>query len=57
MYSVIVLDRGRPIAKHPNLDRDVAHELTRAYLALGWPEDKVRLQMDEAIISQERVAA
>jgi hypothetical protein len=47
-YTVIVLDRGRPIAKHTQLDRDVGKELFQAYRALGWPEEKVIIQPDAA---------
>jgi hypothetical protein len=44
---VIVLDRGRPIAKHTALDLEVGRELVSAYRALGWPEDKVILQTEQ----------
>jgi hypothetical protein len=54
-YTVIVLDRGRPIAKHPKLDREVGEELVRAYRAIGWPEEKIRMEADEAF--EARAAA
>lgn len=55
-YSVFVLDRGRPIAKHPHLDRDVSLELIRAYRALGWPEQKIRVEEDEPEVRADKAA-
>lgn len=55
-YTVIVLDRGRPVAKHSKLDATVANELAQAYKALGWPEDKVSVR-SEALPLEDRAAA
>jgi hypothetical protein len=46
-YTVIVLDRGRPIARHAGLELLVSQELVATYRALGWPDEKVHLEEDE----------
>jgi len=45
-YTLIVLDRGRPIAKHPKLDLDSGRELVAAYKAIGWPDEKIKLEAE-----------
>jgi len=55
-YIVTVLDRGRPIAKHPSLDLETGREVQAAYRAMGWPEEKIRLE-PETGGREERAAA
>lgn len=55
-FTVIVLDRGRPIAKHSKLEASVAQELANTYRALGWPEDKVSINPEAAPV-EDRAAA
>lgn len=46
-YEVIVLDRGRAIARHRDLTRQEAVDLAAAYRALGWAEDRVVIERKE----------
>jgi len=55
-YTLVVLDRGRPIAKHPKLDHETGLELVGAYRAIGWPQEKVQLTA-ESPDYEERAAA
>ncbi|HEV3311662.1 MAG TPA: hypothetical protein VG815_14215 [Chloroflexota bacterium] len=55
-FTVLVLDRGRPIAKHSGLDRDVSHELVLAYRAIGWPDEKIVLQADHSEFEEKAAA-
>jgi hypothetical protein len=55
-YTVIVLDRGRPIAKHAKLDHETGLELLAAYRAIGWPAEKVLLETDSETL-KDRAAA
>lgn len=45
-YTLLVMDRGRAIARHRELSRDEAVELAAAYQAIGWPGDKIIIQRD-----------
>ena len=56
-YTITVLDRGRPIARHSNLALDESQEIAAAYLAIGWPEEKVVLRVDEPVTDMPRAAA
>lgn len=56
-FTLVVLDRGRPIATHPKLDREVSTELVDAYRAIGWPEEKILVQPDEPAYLDDRAAA
>ncbi len=56
-YTLTVLDRGRPIAKHTQLTYDEGKEIVAAYRAIGWPEEKVVLHADEPIRDIPRAAA
>lgn len=55
-YTVLVFDRGRPIAKHGAMDADASKELVAAYRAIGWPEDKIQRLPDPPTL-EERAAA
>ena len=55
-YTLTVLDRGRPIAKHPKLDYGTGHELVAAYRAIGWPEEKIRLEVEPADLEAQAAA-
>ncbi len=55
-YTVIVLDRGRPIAKHPKLEPDVSQELLQAYRAMGWPEERLEIEEEPAEEVEQRAA-
>jgi hypothetical protein len=56
-YTLTVLDRGRPIARHINLTIDESKEIAAAYRAIGWPEEKVVLRHDEPVTEMPRAAA
>lgn len=56
-YTVTVLDRGRPIARHTKLTIDESKEIAAAYLSLGWPDDKVVLRQDEQVAEMPAAAA
>jgi len=43
-YTVLVMDRGRPLVKHRNLEQSVGLHLVDAYKALGWPPEKILMQ-------------
>ncbi|GEM_PF-6821184 len=45
-YEVVVLDRGRPIAKHSDLEKHEAAEVAEMYVALGWLPEKVLIQAE-----------
>ncbi len=47
-FSVIVLHRGRPIARHFDLTAEERDELVQAYRAIGWDEDKILVEDYEA---------
>ncbi|HZT97123.1 MAG TPA: hypothetical protein VFB34_09835 [Chloroflexota bacterium] len=55
-YSVTVIDRGRPIARHHDLTLVDGKEIAAAYHAIGWAHERILLERMDSD-GDERLAA